>query len=245
MTRELLEGLDVNKLPEHIAIIMDGNGRWAESKGLPRTAGHKQGVESLREIIAACSDLGIKILSLFAFSTENWKRPKFEVDYLMNLLVIYLKNELEELNKKNIVIRIMGDVEALPVNVRKTLYNAIEITANNSGMIVNVALNYGGRAELIRATKQIVKEVLSGRLRIEDINERILENHLYTKGLPQPDILIRPSGELRISNFMLWQCAYSEFWFSKVYWPDFTKRDLIEAIKDYQKRERRFGGLKG
>lgn len=236
--------LDANKLPQHIAIIMDGNGRWAKKRGLPRTAGHKAGVESLREIIRTCSKLKIKYLTLYAFSTENWKRPEGEVVALMQLLVFYLRKEIDELHNNNVKIRTIGDIHELPITALTEIHSAVEKTKNNNGLVVNIALNYGGRDEIIRAAKQLCYKVKNNEIDIEKIDQNMFEQYLYTAGVPDPDLVIRPSGELRISNFLLWQIAYSEFWFSNIYWPDFSREDLMQAIMDYQNRERRFGGIK-
>ncbi|WP_330375482.1 isoprenyl transferase [Inediibacterium massiliense] len=235
--------VDMDHLPKHIAIIMDGNGRWAKKRGLPRSAGHKAGVEALREIIKTCSNLHIQHLTLYAFSTENWKRPKEEVSALMQLLIYYLKQEVSELHKNNVKIRTIGDIQKLPKAAIEEIEASVELTKNNTGLVVNIALNYGGRDEIIHAVKKICKEVKENRIKIEEIDEHMIEEFLYTKGLPDPDLLIRPSGELRISNFLLWQIAYSEFWFSNIFWPDFNKDALMKAILDYQKRDRRFGGI--
>jgi undecaprenyl diphosphate synthase len=229
-----------DKIPEHIAIIMDGNGRWAQKRGLPRTAGHRAGIEALREVIENCSARGIKYLTLYAFSTENWKRPQIEVSALMELLVYYLRKEINLLHKNNVRIRTIGDITKLPLKAQNEIESAITKTFNNTGLNVTLAINYGGRQELIRAIKKITVEYC------EDpggINELTISSHLETSGIPDPDLIIRPSGELRISNFLLWQMAYSEFWFSNVLWPDFNKDHLNEAIKSYSERKRRYGGL--
>jgi undecaprenyl diphosphate synthase len=223
---------------------MDGNGRWAKKRGLPRTAGHKAGVEALRDIIRTSSQLGIKYLSLYAFSTENWKRPQDEVNTLMQLLVMYLRKEVQELHKNNVKIHIIGDIDRLPESAQEEIHSAFELTQNNEGLIVNIALNYGGRSEIIHAIKEISRQVKNNELEIESIDEEMFSGFLYTAGTPDPDLLIRPSGELRVSNFLLWQIAYSEFWFSNIFWPDFSGKHLIEAIIDYQKRDRRYGGVK-
>jgi len=236
--------LDKSKLPKHVAIIMDGNGRWASKRGLPRSAGHKAGVESLRRIVQTCCELGIPILTVYAFSTENWKRPQEEVDTLMNLLTQYLRDEIAELHKKNIRVNPIGRLEYLPELARKELARAVNLTKKNNGLILNLALNYGGRAEIVDAVKLISKEVLEGTLKPEQITEATIADHLYTRNLPDPDLLIRPSGELRISNFLLWQIAYTEFWISEVLWPEFTSENFLQALLDYANRERRFGGLK-
>lgn len=235
--------LDKDNMPRHIAIIMDGNGRWAKQRKLPRTMGHKAGVETIRRVIKETHILGIKYLTLYAFSTENWKRPKDEVSALMKLLVEYLRSELQELNKNGVVIKILGDINMLPKDAQSEVKEAIEITKNNTGVVLNIAFNYGGRDEIIRAVKLVSNDVKSGKLSIEDIDEKTLEKYLYTNGTPDPDLIIRPSGEQRISNFLLWQCAYSEFWYSNVCWPDFKEEHLHEAIYDYQHRDRRYGGV--
>lgn len=236
--------LDKDNMPRHIAIIMDGNGRWAKQRKLPRTMGHKAGVETIRRIIKETHILGIKYLTLYAFSTENWKRPKDEVSALMKLLVEYLRSELQELNENGVVIKILGDINMLPKDAQIEVKEAIELTKNNTGVVLNIAFNYGGRDEIIRAVKLVSNDVKSGKLNIEDIDEKALEKYLYTNGAPDPDLIIRPSGEQRISNFLLWQCAYSEFWYSDINWPDFKEKDLQRAIYDYQNRDRRFGGIK-
>ncbi|SKA76448.1 Undecaprenyl pyrophosphate synthetase [Clostridium sp. USBA 49] len=236
--------IDTEKIPRHIAIIMDGNGRWAKERKLPRSAGHKAGVETIREIVKECSKLKINYLTLYAFSTENWKRPKEEVSTLMKLLVEYLSKEIQELNSNNVVINSIGDISKLPLICQKELMHAYEVTKNNTGLILNLALNYGGRNEIINAFKQMYKDLKNNKLKEEEICENIFSKYLYTSGMPDPDIIIRTSGEQRLSNFLLWQCAYSEFWISDVKWPDFKKEHLHEAILDYQRRDRRFGGVK-
>ncbi|MDU5107824.1 isoprenyl transferase [Clostridium sp.] len=241
--QKLEKSIDKDNIPKHIAIIMDGNGRWAKQRKLPRTMGHKAGVETIRRVIKESHVLGIKYLTLYAFSTENWKRPDDEVSALMKLLVDYLRSELAELNKNEVVIRVLGDVKKLPKDAQKEILEAIDVTKNNKGIVLNIAFNYGGRDEIVRATKLVAKEVKNGNLDIEDIDENIFEKYLYTDGTPDPDLIIRPSGEQRISNFLLWQCAYSEFWYSNVCWPDFKEEHLHEAIYDYQNRDRRYGGV--
>lgn len=231
--------LDINNIPKHIGIIMDGNGRWAKKRGLPRTMGHIAGVETIREIVKECNNLGVKYLTLYAFSTENWKRPKEEVNALMNLLVEYLKKEFEELNKNNVIIKSIGDISKLPQICQDELNLAYENTKGNTGLALNLALNYGGRQEIIDAIKLISKDG-----KIDSLSEETIKDYLYTKGMPDPDLIIRPSGELRLSNFLIWQGAYSELWFSDIFWPDFKKENLHRAILDYQKRDRRFGGIK-
>lgn len=236
--------LDMNSIPKHIAIIMDGNGRWAKAKKLPRTMGHKAGVETIRRIIKEADALGVKYLTLYAFSTENWKRPQEEVGALMKLLVQYLRQELNSLNKNGVVINVLGDVSKLPKDCQDEILRSVEVTKENKGIVMNVALNYGGRDEILRATKLISMDVKNGKVKEEDINEELIEKYLYTNGIPDPDIIIRPSGEQRLSNFLLWQCAYSEFWYSNICWPDFAESDLRRAIYDFQNRDRRFGGIK-
>jgi undecaprenyl diphosphate synthase len=236
--------LDYQKIPKHIAIIMDGNGRWAKERNLPRTMGHKAGVETIRPIVKECSRLGVEYLTLYAFSTENWKRPQDEVDAIMNLLVQYLTKEFEELNKNNVVINSIGETKKLPEQCRKELNKAYEKTKNNTGLTLNLALNYGGRDELLHAFKDIMKDIQEGKINESEVDEQTIADHLFTAGMPDPDIIIRPSGELRLSNFLLWQSAYSELWFSDIKWPDFKKEDLQNAILDFQMRDRRFGKVK-
>lgn len=235
--------LDMERIPNHIAIIMDGNGRWAKKKLLPRLAGHKAGSETLREIISACGELGVKHLTVYAFSTENWGRPEEEITGLFNLLRGYLDTELNNLNKKGVRINTLGDVSKLPEDLRVKIDNAQKVTDDNQKLQLNIALNYGGRDEIVKAIQQISDQVNKGELTVEAINEEIIEENLFTAGIPDPELLIRTSGELRLSNFLLWQLAYSEFYFSDVFWPDFKKPQLIEAIKEYQNRKRRFGKL--
>ncbi|NLZ48194.1 MAG: isoprenyl transferase [Clostridiales bacterium] len=233
-----------DNIPKHIAIIMDGNGRWAKARNLPRTMGHRAGVETIRRIVKECNRIGVKYLTLYAFSTENWKRPKDEVNALMKLLLEYLKQEVEELHKNNVVVNHIGDISKLPEACQEELIKAYEKTKNNTGVVLSLALNYGGRDEIIHAVKNMIGQYKEGKIDINDISEESFSNYLYTTGIPDPDLVIRPSGEKRISNFLLWQSAYSEFWYSSIYWPDFTEEDLHQAIKDYQNRDRRFGGVK-
>lgn len=236
--------LDPKQLPRHLAIIMDGNGRWAQQRGLPRAAGHRAGVEALRDIVKACIEWGITILTVYAFSTENWKRPQEEVEALMNLLVEYLHQELSELYQEGVQIRAIGRLEGLPHKAQEELARARQITAHNNRLILNLALNYGSRAELVDACQKIARQVATGRLQPEAINEEVINGALYTGDLPDPDLLIRPSGEMRLSNFLLWQLAYTELWITDIYWPDFRRENLRQALLAYQRRERRFGGLK-
>lgn len=232
------------RLPKHIAIIMDGNGRWAKKRGLPRVMGHKVGMNAIKETVKACSDLGIKILTVYAFSTENWKRPKDEVSYLMNLLVEYLHKEIGELHRNNVKIKVLGDIEVLPEQTRKEIREALRLTENNGGLQFNIALNYGGRAEILNACKSLTKLVKEGVYDTEQIDEELFSKYLYTGSDTDPDLIIRTSGEQRLSNFLLWQCAYSEFVFIDELWPDFNRDTLISAIKKYQNRDRRFGAIK-
>ncbi|MBE6086745.1 isoprenyl transferase [Clostridium beijerinckii] len=236
--------LDMNNIPNHIAIIMDGNGRWAKEQNLPRSMGHRAGVETIRRILKEATRLGIKNLTLYAFSTENWARPKDEVGTLMKLLVTYLKKELKECHENGVRMNVLGDTSKLPKECQNALEEALETTRNNTKINLNFALNYGGRNEIVRAIKLINSDIKNGKLNEEDINEALVEKYLYTKGIPDPDLIIRPSGEQRLSNFLLWQCAYSEFWYSDINWPDFKEKDLRKAIADYQNRDRRFGKVK-
>ncbi|NOQ92837.1 MAG: isoprenyl transferase [Flavobacteriaceae bacterium] len=228
-------------IPKHVAIIMDGNGRWAKKQGFKRVFGHKKGVDAVRQTLEAATELGIETLTLFAFSTENWNRPKFEVDTLMNLLVSSLKKEIKTFQKNNVKLQTIGNIDKLPKKARRELNESIEITKNNTKIILNLALNYGAREEIINATKIISKKIVNNDLKIEEIDENIINSHLYTFNLPNVDFLIRTSGEKRISNFLLWQIAYAELYFTDVLWPDFNKEEFYEAILNYQSRERRFG----
>ncbi|ABY92942.1 isoprenyl transferase [Thermoanaerobacter sp. CM-CNRG TB177] len=241
--RDLSDKIDKNKLPIHIGIIMDGNGRWAQKRGMMRFYGHKAGVNAVREVVKASRELGIKYLTLYAFSTENWKRPKEEVNFLMDLLVEFLSKEIDELNKNNVLINFIGDISVLPQKCKIEIERAQNVTKNNSGLVLNIALNYGGRDEIVKAVKKICTKILNKELSIEEITEQTISENLYTKNQPDPDLIIRTSGEKRLSNFLLWQSAYSELWFTEVLWPDFGKEHLIEAILYYQTRQRRFGGV--
>lgn len=241
--QELRRVLDISRLPAHVAIIMDGNGRWATRRGLPRAVGHRAGVESLREIVKLCVELELSVLTVYAFSTENWKRPQEEVNVLMDLLVEYLRREIDELCSNNVNINPIGRTHELPAPAREALRVARERSSSNSGLIFNIALNYGGRTELVEAFKGIAAEVAAGNIKVEEINEATVSNHVYTAGQPDPDLLIRPAGEFRISNFLLWQLAYAEFWLTPVMWPEFRRLHLLQALVDFQRRERRFGGL--
>lgn len=235
--------LDMNNIPKHIAIIMDGNGRWAKAQGKVRTFGHQAGAETLKTIVRAADKIGVKVISAYAFSTENWKRPVTEVNFIMELLSRYLTNEIEDFNANNVQVRFIGSQDGLPEIVRQKMAHAIEATKNNTGIILNLAINYGGQAEILHAVRNISAQVAAGVLDIAEIDNKVFEENLYTNGLPAPDLLIRPGGDLRISNFLLWQIAYAEIWTTKVYWPEFTPEHLVDAILAYQGRERRFGGL--
>ena len=239
---ELLNKIREHPVPRHLAIIMDGNGRWAQEKGLLRQEGHLQGVETVRETVKNCNELGIKYLTLFAFSTENWKRPPAEVNFLMSLPEIYFKKELPELMRNQVQVKMIGDFDRLPAKVQQAVQEGAEATKNNRSMHLIFALNYGGRAEILRAVNQIVMQSKK-RHSFAKISEKEFAANLYTKDLPDPDLLIRTSGEMRISNFLLWQLAYSELWFTEAYWPDFSKKHLLEAVFAYQNRKRRFGSL--
>ncbi len=235
------EKIDFNNLPRHIAVIMDGNGRWATGKGIARIFGHRNAVQSVKDVTEGCGELGIKFLTLYAFSTENWGRPKDEVDGLMELLVNTLKKELKMLHENQVKLITIGEVSHLPKVCQENLLEAVEATKNNSGLTLLLALSYSGRSEIIKAVKKIVKDAKEGLLQMEDINESIFSNYLETAGFPDPELLIRTSGEMRVSNFLLWQIAYTELYITKTLWPDFRKEDLYEAIFEYQKRDRRFG----
>lgn len=240
---DLLAKINPQKLPCHVAIIMDGNGRWAQRKGLLRVLGHRAGVESLRDVVKLASSLGIKFLTVYAFSTENWKRPQEEVNILMDLLVEYLQKEIRELHVQNVRIKAIGKIQELPLPAQREIKQAENLTRENSGLQLNLALNYGGRDEILTAIKNIVHEVQESNLNIDNLTIENFSNYLYTSDIPDPDLLIRPSGELRISNFLLWQLAYTEFWLTDIYWPDFRKIHLAQALLDFQNRERRYGGL--
>jgi undecaprenyl diphosphate synthase len=239
----LLERLDLQRLPSHVAIIMDGNGRWAGRRHLPRIAGHRAGVKAAREVIETCARLHLPCLTLYAFSLENWRRPEAEVDFLMRLLREYLKRELPSLLKNNIQMRFIGRLHELPGGVRHDIEEAMRLTAQNTGMKLVVALNYGGRAELTDAFNALLRQARATDSSDFQVDESMIANHLYTAGLPDPDLLIRTSGEMRVSNFLLWQIAYAEIYVTETLWPDFSRARLLEALVDYQKRERRYGGL--
>jgi undecaprenyl diphosphate synthase len=240
ITREsLLQG----QVPRHVAVIMDGNGRWAKQRGLPRIAGHHSGMKAVKRATIAADDLGVKVLTMYAFSTENWTRPQEEVDFLMKLPQEFLAIELDELVEKNVQVRMTGIREGLPGHTLKALDEAEVRTRGNTGLILNFALNYGGRSEMLIAMRQVAERVKNGELAVEDIQEETIQSSLLTSHLPDPDLLIRTSGELRLSNFMLWQMAYTELYFSPLYWPDFGEKQFFEAVHEYQRRSRRYGGL--
>jgi undecaprenyl diphosphate synthase len=236
----LAQALDPERLPAHIAIIMDGNGRWAKKRRLPRVAGHKAGVNSVRSTVETCAQLGLRALTLYAFSAENWKRPRLEVETLWGLLKVYLLSELPLMMRNRIRFTAMGRLDALPGSVRYELEDTIRKTSNNTGLQLNLAINYSGRAEIVDAVRALVEEARHGEIAID---EEALSARLYTAGMPEPDLLIRTSGEMRLSNFLLWQVAYAELYVTETLWPDFTRTELLEALLDYQKRDRRFGGL--
>jgi undecaprenyl diphosphate synthase len=233
--------LKKGNLPSHIAIIMDGNGRWAKRRGLPRTAGHRAGVKAVKKVVRAAGDVGISVLTLFTFSQENWKRPKSEVSAIMKLLYETTKKEINELDENNVRLITTGRIEELSPRRKQILQEAIDRTKNNTGLVLNLALNYGGRTEILDAVKKISQDAKKGKLDPEKLNEEVFAQYLYTDGLPDPDLLIRTSGEMRISNFLLWQTSYTELYVTDVLWPNFTAKDFYEAIWDYQNRERRFG----
>ena len=235
--------VDLENLPVHIGIIMDGNGRWAKRRGLPRTAGHAAGAKTFEKIVEYAGNMGIKIVTVYAFSTENWRRPKEEIDMLMSLLEDYLDNGLTRLAGRDVKIHFIGDESAFSEDFQRKLRHMEKATENNGGLLLNVALNYGGRREITLAVRKIAKLCAEGKLSAEDIDEKTIENYLDTSGQHDPDLIIRPSGEYRLSNFLMWQSAYSERWFDNVLWPDFSENDLRRAVHDYQRRSRRFGGV--
>jgi undecaprenyl diphosphate synthase len=238
-----LEEIDQENIPVHVAIIMDGNGRWAKSRGLPRVAGHHTGMRNVKTIAIAADKIGVKILTLYAFSTENWKRPRDEVDFLMKLPQEFFPQVIDDLMDHNVQIRMMGWKEGLPKHTLEPIEEAIRKTADNDGLILNFALNYGSRYEMIQGFKTMLQDVQQGSLSMEQIDQETFAKYLLTAGMPDPDLMIRTSGELRISNFMLWQLAYSELWFTDCYWPEFTEARFYQAIKEYQRRARRYGGV--
>ena len=231
----------LKNVPSHIAIIMDGNGRWAKERGLPRIAGHREGINSVREITRICGEIGVKYLTLFTFSTENWNRPKREVKALMTLLLSTIKKEIKELHKNNVKFSTIGDISILPKSTEKGINEGIELTFNNSGLNLILALNYGSRQEILSAVNNIISDINKKDIEIDSIDENIFSSYLYTNNCPDPDFLIRTSGELRISNFLLWQSAYTEMYLTDTYWPSFRENELFQAILDFQNRERRFG----
>ena len=239
---QLLEAIDFARLPQHVAVIMDGNGRWAKQRHQPRIFGHRAGAESVRALLDTSARLELKSLTLYAFSTENWKRPADEVGALFKMLVHYIRQEIAEVNRQNIRFQAIGRIQGLAPEVQKEIAGAMEMTKNNTGTSLNVALNYGGRAEIVDACKSAVKNLLQAGKTIDDLSEEDINDNLYTKGLPEVDLLIRTSGEFRISNFLLWQLAYSEIYVTPTFFPDFRRESFLEAIIDFQKRDRRFGG---
>ena len=239
----LVSAIDFDRLPRHVAIIMDGNGRWAKSRHLPRLEGHRAGVESVRSVVETAARLGLQALTVFAFSTENWKRPTDEVSGLMGLLKLYIRRELKTLQENNIRFGVVGGLDGLPKDVRDELRRGIDGTADRTGLQFSLALNYSGRSELTDVVRRIAEGARSGTIDPSTIDEAVIERYLFTAHLPEPDLLIRTSGELRVSNFLLWQIAYAEIWVTDVLWPDFRRRHLLQAIADFQKRERRYGGV--
>ncbi len=239
-----LEDIDLDALPHHISFIMDGNGRWAQARGLDRTKGHQAGVDSLREIITTCVRLGIDEVSAYAFSTENWKRPQYEVNMLMKLFGTTLLKELPLFKAENVRLKFLGDLSALPANVQEIFQRGLDETAHHTGMTLALAVNYGSRAEMVRAARNIALELAAGEISEDQIDDDMFESHLYTADMHDPELLIRTSGEFRLSNFLLWQCAYTEFYITDTYWPDFDRYGVLRAIASYQHRDRRFGGVK-
>lgn len=239
-----LKKIDKNNIPTHIAFIMDGNGRWAKKRMLPRSVGHREGAGALKRVSRACGNIGVKYMTVYAFSTENWSRPKDEVDAIMDLLLNSLKNAEKELNGEDVRIKIIGDITPLSDEIKAEIKRVESVTGNNKMLTLNIALNYGSRDEIIQATKKISKKVADGEITEDEITQEVIANHLYTYDCPDPELLVRSSGEQRISNFLLWQCAYSEFVFTPKLWPDFSEQDVLEVILAYQKRDRRFGGIK-
>jgi undecaprenyl diphosphate synthase len=241
--RAVLDRIDLAQLPKHIAVIMDGNGRWAGMRNLPRVEGHRAGSKSVAETIEACGRLGIQVLTLYAFSVENWKRPKSEINTLMRLLREYLNKELRTLKRNNIRLNILGRLREMPESIQLRLSQAMAETASNSGMLLNIALNYGGRTEILDAVMALMAQSAHSKKSLTSLDEETFARHLYTAGIPDPDLLIRTSGEMRVSNFLLWQIAYSEIWITPTLWPDFRRLQLFQAIVDFQQRERRYGGI--
>lgn len=243
LEKQYLSKLYINKLPKHIAIIMDGNGRWAKKRRLPRNFGHRQGLEALRPIVEASSAIGVEVLTVYAFSTENWRRPPKEVSFIMDLLVEYIEKEIVSLNENNVKIKISGNIEMLAPATYEAVTRGLEITKGNTGLILNVALNYGGRDEIVRAAQGVARLVKNGDIQADEIDVSLFEKFLFTSDLPDPDLIIRTSGEKRLSNFLLWQMAYAEIMFVDVLWPDFSKNEFLLALLEYQQRQRRFGAL--
>ncbi len=236
--------LDMTRIPKHIGVIMDGNGRWAKRRGLPRSAGHKRGADILEHLCDYCAGLGIEALTVYAFSTENWSRPQKEIDALMELLYDYLLQVEEKFRGRNMRLKISGDITPLSDKIKEAIHHAEEVTGKATGMVLNIALNYGGRDEIVRATRKVAEDVKAGKIEERDISEEVFAKYLDMPDLPEVDLIIRPSGEKRLSNFMLWQAAYAEFWYSDICWPDFKDKDMAQAIFDFQNRDRRFGGVK-
>lgn len=243
MTENLLGKIDNNNIPTHVAIILDGNGRWAKKRFMPRVIGHQEGMKKVVEIVEKSSDIGIKYLSVYAFSTENWKRPIKEVNSLMDLLVIYVEKQLDKLNKNNVKVTTLGDISVLPEKSREAIMRACDKTSQNTGMTLNIAINYGGRDDIIFAFKGLSKEITNGNIKIEDVDESLFKKYLYTGEQPDIDLLIRSGGDQRVSNFMLYQMAYAELYFTDCLWPDFNEDELYKAIIEFQRRNRRFGGI--
>ena len=243
MNSELSKRIDKQKIPEHIAIIMDGNGRWATKKGLPRSHGHNKGVDALKDIMKASKKLGCKILTVYAFSTENWTRPTKEVDFLINLFKEVLINEIEEIHRESIKIRFIGDLSPFPESLKKIISNSEYLTKSNNAFLLNICVNYGGRQEIVKVARELALKSSSGEINPSEVNEKLFNSELLTQGIKDPELLIRTSGEKRISNFLLWQLAYSEIYISDVLWPDFNEFEFLKAIIDYQSRNRRFGGI--
>jgi len=240
---DLLMKIDKQKVPKHVAIIMDGNGRWATRKGLPRSFGHKQGVSVLKEILKAAKNLGCKVITVYAFSTENWTRPTKEVDFLINLFSEVLKNEIKEIHEEQTKIRFIGDLTPFPKSLKEIISSSESLTKNNNEFLFNVCVNYGGRQEIVKVAKELALKSYSGEIKPNEVNEELFNSELLTRGIKDPELLIRTSGEIRISNFLLWQLAYSEIYISDVMWPDFNEFEFLKAIIDYQSRNRRFGGI--
>ncbi len=240
---ETLQSLDRERLPRHIAITMDGNGRWARQRGLPRVEGHRRGERAVRDVVEFCGELGVEHLTLYTFSTENWRRSQDEVGFLMRLIEGVARQQIHELHRKGVRLRILGRLDELPPTLRDELLRDVAMTRENTGLNLNLAINYGGRAEIVDSVRRVAERVALGLLRPEEIDEATLARELYCPEMPDPDLLVRTGGEMRISNFLLWQAAYSEIWVTPTLWPDFTRKDLAEAIRVYQSRERRFGGV--